>query len=206
MKIFNSQSSLKEELKTIEKGKISMYVCGMTIYDFCHIGHARTFFSFDVMVNFFRFIGFEVNYVRNITDVDDKIIQKAKEEQVPFNLVTDKFIKAMNDDFKALGIQPPNLEPKVSEHIEDILKMIENLESNDFAYSNEDSDVYFDIERFPDYGKLSNRVQEDLDSGSRVEIDKNKKNPNDFVLWKKTNEEPSWNSKWGPGRPGWHIE
>lgn len=206
MKIFNSQSSLKEELKTIEKGKISMYVCGMTIYDFCHIGHARTFFSFDVMVNFFRFIGFEVNYVRNITDVDDKIIQKAKEEQVPFNLVTDKFIKAMNDDFKALGIQPPNLEPKVSEHIDDILKMIENLESNDFAYSNEDSDVYFDIEKFPDYGKLSNRVQEDLDSGSRVEIDKNKKNPNDFVLWKKTNEEPSWNSKWGPGRPGWHIE
>ena len=164
MKIFNSQSSLKEELKTIEKGKISMYVCGMTIYDFCHIGHARTFFSFDVMVNFFRFIGFEVNYVRNITDVDDKIIQKAKEEQVPFNLVTDKFIKAMNDDFKALGIQPPNLEPKVSEHIEDILKMIENLESNDFAFSNEDSDVYFDIEKFPDYGKLSNRVQEDLDS------------------------------------------
>ena len=206
MKIFNSQSSLKEEFKPIKKGKINMYVCGMTIYDFCHIGHARTFFSFNVMVNFFKFLGYEVNYVRNITDIDDKIIEKAKEEQVPFNLITDKFIKAMNDDFKALDIQPPSLEPKVSEHIEDILKMIENLEVNDFAYSKEDSDVYFDIEKFPDYGKLSNRVQDDLDSGSRIEIDKNKKNPNDFVLWKKTNEEPSWNSKWGPGRPGWHIE
>ena len=205
MKIFNSQSSLKEEFKSIEKGKINMYVCGMTIYDFCHIGHARTFFSFDVMVNFFKFLGYEVNYVRNITDIDDKIIEKAKEEHVPFNLITDKFIEAMNDDFKALDIQPPSLEPKVSEHIEDILKMIENLESNEFAYSKEGSDVYFDIEKFPDYGKLSKRVQDDLDSGSRVEIDKNKKNPNDFVLWKKTNEEPSWNSKWGPGRPGWHI-
>ena len=206
MKIFNSQSSLKEEFKSIEKGKINMYVCGMTIYDFCHIGHARTFFSFDVMVNFFKFLGYEVNYVRNITDIDDKIIEKAKEEHVPFNLITDKFIEAMNDDFKALDIQPPSIEPKVSEHIEDILKMIENLESNDFAYSKKGSDVYFDIEKFPDYGKLSNRVQDDLDSGSRIEIDKNKKNPNDFVLWKKTNEEPSWNSKWGPGRPGWHIE
>ena len=206
MKIFNSQSSLKEEFKSIKKGKINMYVCGMTIYDFCHIGHARTFFSFDVMVNFFKFLGYEVNYLRNITDIDDKIIEKAKEEHVPFNLITDKFIEAMNDDFKALDIQPPSLEPKVSEHIEDILKMIENLESNEFAYSKEGSDVYFDIEKFPDYGKLSNRVQDDLDSGSRVEIDKNKKNPNDFVLWKKTNEEPSWNSKWGPGRPGWHIE
>ena len=146
------------------------------------------------MVNFFKFLGYEVNYVRNITDIDDKIIEKAKEEHVPFNLITDKFIEAMNDDFKALDIQPPSLEPKVSEHIVDILKMIENLESNDFAYSKKGSDVYFDIEKFPDYGKLSNRVQDDLDSGSRVEIDQNKKNPNDFVLWKKTNEEPSWNS------------
>ena len=183
-----------------------MYVCGMTIYDYCHIGHARTFFSFDVMVNFFKYLNYEVNYVRNITDIDDKIIQKAKEEEVPFSLITDKFIKAMNDDFKALNIQPPSIEPKVSEHIEDILEMIENLESNNFAYSGENSDVYFDIEKFPDYGKLSNRVQEDLDSGSRVEIDKNKKNPNDFVLWKKTSEEPTWDSKWGRGRPGWHIE
>ena len=206
MKIFNSQTSSKEKFKPLKKGKINMYVCGMTIYDYCHIGHARTFFSFDVMVNFFRYLNYEVNYVRNITDIDDKIIQKAKEEEVPFSLITDKFIKAMNDDFKALNIQPPSIEPKVSEHIEDILEMIENLESNNFAYSGENSDVYFDIEKFPDYGKLSNRVQEDLDSGSRVEIDKNKKNPNDFVLWKKTSEEPTWDSKWGRGRPGWHIE
>ena len=206
MKIFNSQTSSKEKFKPLEKGKINMYVCGMTIYDYCHIGHARTFFSFDVMVNFFKYLNYEVNYVRNITDIDDKIIQKAKEEEVPFSLITDKFIKAMNDDFKALNIQPPSIEPKVSEHIEDILEMIENLESNNFAYSGENSDVYFDIEKFPDYGKLSNRVQEDLDSGSRVEIDKNKKNPNDFVLWKKTSEEPTWDSKWGRGRPGWHIE
>ena len=206
MKIFNSQTSSKEKFKPLKKGKINMYVCGMTIYDYCHIGHARTFFSFDVMVNFFKYLNYEVNYVRNITDIDDKIIQKAKEEEVPFSLITDKFIKAMNDDFKALNIQPPSLEPKVSEHIEDILEMIENLESNNFAYSGENSDVYFDIEKFPDYGKLSNRVQEDLDSGSRVEIDKNKKNPNDFVLWKKTSEEPTWDSKWGRGRPGWHIE
>ena len=206
MKIFNSQTSSKEKFKPLKKGKINMYVCGMTIYDYCHIGHARTFFSFDVMVNFFKYLNYEVNYVRNITDIDDKIIQKAKEEEVPFSLITDKFIKAMNDDFKALNIQPPSIEPKVSEHIEDILEMIENLESNNFAYSGENSDVYFDIEKFPDYGKLSNRVQEDLDSGSRVEIDKNKKNPNDFVLWKKTIEEPTWDSKWGRGRPGWHIE
>ena len=206
MKIFNSQTSRKEKFKPLKKGKINMYVCGMTIYDYCHIGHARTFFSFDVMVNFFKYLNYEVNYVRNITDIDDKIIQKAKEEEVPFSLITDKFIKAMNDDFKALNIQPPSIEPKVSEHIEDILEMIENLESNNFAYSDENSDVYFDIEKFPDYGKLSNRVQEDLDSGSRVEIDKNKKNPNDFVLWKKTSEEPTWDSKWGRGRPGWHIE
>ena len=206
MKIFNSQTSSKEKFKPLKKGKINMYVCGMTIYDYCHIGHARTFFSFDVMVNFFRYLNYEVNYVRNITDIDDKIIQKAKEEELPFSLITDKFIKAMNDDFKALNIQPPSIEPKVSEHIEDILEMIENLESNNFAYSGENSDVYFDIEKFPDYGKLSNRVQEDLDSGSRVEIDKNKKNPNDFVLWKKTSEEPTWDSKWGRGRPGWHIE
>ena len=206
MKIFNSQTSSKEKFKPLKKGKINMYVCGMTIYDYCHIGHARTFFSFDVMVNFFKYLNYEVNYVRNITDIDDKIIQKAKEEEVPFSLITDKFIKAMNDDFKALNIQPPSIEPKVSEHIEDILEMIENLESNNFAYSCGNSDVYFDIEKFPDYGKLSNRVQEDLDSGSRVEIDKNKKNPNDFVLWKKTSEEPSWDSKWGRGRPGWHIE
>ena len=206
MKIFNSQTSSKEKFKPLKKGKINMYVCGMTIYDYCHIGHARTFFSFDVMVNFFKYLNYEVNYVRNITDIDDKIIQKAKEEEVPFNLITDKFIKAMNDDFKAMNIQPPSIEPKVSEHIEDILEMIENLESNNFAYSGENSDVYFDIEKFPDYGKLSNRVQEDLDSGSRIEIDKNKKNPNDFVLWKKTSEEPTWDSKWGRGRPGWHIE
>ena len=206
MKIYNSQSGNKEKFKPLKKGKINMYVCGMTIYDYCHIGHARTFFSFDVMVNFFKYLNYEVNYVRNITDIDDKIIQKAKEEEVPFSLITDKFIKAMNDDFKALNIQPPSIEPKVSEHIEDILEMIENLESNNFAYSRGNSDVYFDIEKFPDYGKLSNRVQEDLDSGSRVEIDKNKKNPNDFVLWKKTSEEPSWDSKWGRGRPGWHIE
>ena len=206
MKIYNSQSGNKEKFKPLKKGKINMYVCGMTIYDYCHIGHARTFFSFDVMVNFFKYLNYEVNYVRNITDIDDKIIQKAKEEEVPFSLITDKFIKAMNDDFKALNIQPPSIEPKVSEHIEDILEMIKNLESNNFAYSSENSDVYFDIEKFPDYGKLSNRVQEDLDSGSRVEIDKNKKNPNDFVLWKKTSEEPSWDSKWGRGRPGWHIE
>ena len=206
MKIFNSQTSSKEKFKPLKKGKINMYVCGMTIYDYCHIGHARTFFSFDVMVNFFKYLNYEVNYVRNITDIDDKIIQKAKEEEVPFSLITDKFIKAMNDDFKALNIQPPSIEPKVSEHIEDILEMIENLESNNFAYSGENSDVYFDIEKFPDYGKLSNRVQEDLDSGSRVENEKNKKNPNDFVLWKKTSEEPTWDSKWGRGRPGWHIE
>ena len=206
MKIFNSQSGLKEEFKPIEKGKINIYVCGMTIYDFCHIGHARTFFSFDLMVNFFRFLNFEVNYVRNITDIDDKIIQKAKEEGVSFEEITNKFIKAMNEDFEALNIQAPNLEPKVSEHVEDILNMIENLESNDFAYSRENSDVYFDIEKFPEYGKLSKRNPGDQDSGSRVEIDKDKKNPNDFVLWKKSNEEPYWTSKWGKGRPGWHIE
>ena len=206
MKIFNSLSSSKEDFTPLNKEKIKLYVCGMTVYDDCHIGHARTFLTFDLFVRFFSFLGFDVNYIRNITDIEDKIIDKALLEKVKFNEISNRFIISMNEDFKKLNILPPNNEPKASDHINEILEMIETLESNDYAYSAEGGDVYFDISSYEEYGKLSKRNLDELDAGVRIEIDKFKKNPNDFVLWKKTSVEPNWDSKWGKGRPGWHIE
>ena len=206
MKIFNSLSSSKEDFTPLNKDKIKLYVCGMTVYDDCHIGHARTFLTFDLFVRFFSFLGFDVNYIRNITDIEDKIIDKALLEKVKFNEISNRFIISMNEDFKKLNLLPPNNEPKASDHINEILEMIETLESNDYAYSAEGGDVYFDISSYEEYGKLSKRNLDELDAGVRIEIDKFKKNPNDFVLWKKTSVEPNWDSKWGKGRPGWHIE
>ena len=206
MKIYNSLSGSKQVFKPINKKKINMYVCGMTVYDDCHIGHARTFLTFDLFLRFFNFLGFEVNYVRNITDIEDKIIEKAKIEKVNYDDISSRFIESMHEDFKNLNLLSPNLEPKASEHIGEIVSMIENLESKHHAYSVEEGDVYFDINSYSDYGKLSKRNLEELDAGARVEVDKFKKSPNDFVLWKKTQTEPNWKSRWGRGRPGWHIE
>ena len=206
MKIFNSISSKKEDLVSIEKDRINLYVCGMTVYDDCHIGHARTFISFDLFVRCFSYLGYKVNYVRNITDIEDKIIDKAKLEKVSFSEISDRFIFSMHHDFSKLNLLSPKFEPRASENIPEILKMIEELEAKEFAYSIDGGDVYFDINSYEDYGKLSKRKQKELESGSRVEIDENKKNPNDFVLWKRSDEEPLFDSKWGKGRPGWHIE
>ena len=206
MKIFNSISSKKQDLVSIEKDKINLYVCGMTVYDDCHIGHARTFISFDLFVRFFSYLGYRVNYVRNITDIEDKIIDKAKLEKVSFSEISDRFIFSMHHDFSKLNLLSPKFEPRASENIPEILEMIEELEAKEFAYSIDGGDVYFDINSYEDYGKLSKRKQKELESGSRVEIDENKKNPNDFVLWKRSEEEPLFDSKWGKGRPGWHIE
>ena len=206
MKIFNSISSKKQDLVSIEKDKINLYVCGMTVYDDCHIGHARTFISFDLFVRFFSYLGYKVNYVRNITDIEDKIIDKAKLEKVSFSEISDRFIFSMHHDFSKLNLLSPKFEPRASENLPEILEMIEELEAKEFAYSIDGGDVYFDINSYEDYGKLSKRKQKELESGSRVEIDENKKNPNDFVLWKRTDEEPLFDSKWGKGRPGWHIE
>ena len=206
MKIFNSISSKKEDLVSIEKDRINLYVCGMTVYDDCHIGHARTFISFDLFVRFFSYLGYKVNYVRNITDIEDKIIDKAKLEKVSFSEISDRFIFSMHHDFSKLNLLSPKFEPRASENLPEILEMIEELEAKEFAYSIDGGDVYFDINSYEDYGKLSKRKQKELESGSRVEIDENKKNPNDFVLWKRSDEEPTFDSKWGKGRPGWHIE
>ena len=206
MKIFNSISSKKQDLVSIEKDKINLYVCGMTVYDDCHIGHARTFISFDLFVRFFSYLGYKVNYVRNITDIEDKIIDKAKLEKVSFSEISDRFIFSMHHDFSKLNLLSPKFEPRASENIPEILEMIEELEAKEFAYSIDGGDVYFDINSYEDYGKLSKRKQKELESGSRVEIDENKKNPNDFVLWKRSEDEPLFDSKWGKGRPGWHIE
>ena len=206
MKIFNSISSKKQDLVSIEKDKINLYVCGMTVYDDCHIGHARTFISFDLFVRFFSYLGYKVNYVRNITDIEDKIIDKAKLEKVSFSEISDRFIFSMHHDFSKLNLLSPKFEPRASENLPEILEMIEELEAKEFAYSIDGGDVYFDINSYEDYGKLSKRKQKELESGSRVEIDENKKNPNDFVLWKRSDEEPLFDSKWGKGRPGWHIE
>ena len=206
MKIFNSISSKKQDLVSIEKDKINLYVCGMTVYDDCHIGHARTFISFDLFVRFFSYLGYKVNYVRNITDIEDKIIDKAKLERVSFSEISDRFIFSMHHDFSKLNLLSPKFEPRASENLPEILEMIEELEAKEFAYSIDGGDVYFDINSYEDYGKLSKRKQKELESGSRVEIDENKKNPNDFVLWKRSEEEPLFDSKWGKGRPGWHIE
>ena len=206
MKIFNSISSKKEDLVSIEKDRINLYVCGMTVYDDCHIGHARTFISFDLFLRFFSYLGYKVNYVRNITDIEDKIIDKAKLEKVSFSEISDRFIFSMHHDFSKLNLLSPKFEPRASENLPEILEMIEELEAKEFAYSIDGGDVYFDINSYEDYGKLSKRKQKELESGSRVEIDENKKNPNDFVLWKRSEEEPLFDSKWGKGRPGWHIE
>ena len=205
MKIFNSLSGKKEDLSPAESGKISIYVCGMTVYDDCHIGHARTFLSFDMIVRYLRSKNIEVNYIRNITDVDDKILMRAEETKQDPSVLTNRYVERMTSDFNALGMISPDKEPRATENIQIILELIKKLIEGGYAY-HEGKDVYFSVESFPNYGKLSNQKMDEILSGARIEIDKEKKNPADFVLWKRSDEGLAWDSPWGKGRPGWHIE
>ena len=205
MKIFNTLSGKKEDFVPLEKNKIKMYVCGMTVYDDTHIGHARTFLSFDLIVRYLRSINYEVHYIRNITDVDDKIISRAEELNITPKELTKKYINSMNDDFNSLGMIEPDSEPRATDNIDSIISLIKILIKKGHAYEGS-SDVYFSAESFDSYGKLSRRNLEDMLAGARVDIDTDKKNPADFVLWKKNTEGLKWDSPWGEGRPGWHIE
>ena len=205
MKIFNTLSGEKEQFEPIEKNNIRMYVCGMTVYDDTHIGHARTFLSFDLIVRYLRFIDYKVHYIRNITDVDDKIISRANELGIDPEELTERYINSMDNDFESLGMIKPDAEPRATENISSIISLIEILIEKGHAYEGE-SDVYFSTESFSSYGKLSRRNLDDMLAGARIDIDLDKKNPTDFVLWKKNTEGLKWDSPWGPGRPGWHIE
>ena len=207
LKIFNTLSRQKEEFKPIHAGKVGMYVCGITVYDLCHIGHGRTFVSFDVVARYLRYLGYSLKYVRNITDIDDKIIKRAAENGEGFNDLADRMIAEMHADFESLAILPPDLEPRATHHIPEILEIVQQLIDRDHAYVAVNGDVMFSVESDPDYGLLSRQDLDQLQAGARVEVADVKRNPMDFVLWKMSKEgEPSWNSPWGNGRPGWHIE
>ncbi|MEH8019277.1 cysteine--tRNA ligase [Rheinheimera muenzenbergensis] len=205
--IYNTLSRKKELFTPIEAGKAGLYVCGITIYDYCHVGHARTYVAFDVINRYLRFLGYDVTYVRNITDVDDKIIKRAAENNESCDALTERFTKAMHDDFAALGLMPADIEPRVTTHMAEIIQMIEQLVAKGYAYIAADGDVLFDVSKYEAYGELSQQNLEMLQSGSRVEVADNKDDPLDFVLWKSAKPgEPFWQSPWGNGRPGWHIE
>ena len=210
--IYDSMSGQKRPFTPLEAGKVGMYVCGMTVYDYCHIGHARVMVGFDVVVRWLRHIGYDVNYVRNITDIDDKIINRAKDNGESIYQLTDRFIKAMHEDADNLGCERPNSEPKATDFIPQMQHLIQTLESKNLAYQGATGDVYYAVENFAEYGKLSKRRLADMQAGAseRVNVETDKKNPFDFVLWKSAKEtEPSetkWQSPWGVGRPGWHIE
>ncbi|MFN2338094.1 MAG: cysteine--tRNA ligase [Gammaproteobacteria bacterium] len=207
LQIYNSLTRQKEDFVPIEPGKVRMYVCGMTVYDLCHLGHARVLVVFDVVVRHLRALGYEVTYVRNITDIDDKIIQRANENGEPIDALTGRFITAMHEDAEALGVLPPDLEPRATTSMDGILAMIETLVAKGYAYAGGNGDVYYDVSRFERYGRLSGKNPEDLRAGARVEVAEAKDDPLDFVLWKAAKPgEPSWPSPWGAGRPGWHIE
>ena len=205
--IYNSLTRRKEKFQPIDPGKVRMYVCGITVYDYCHIGHARMILVFDMIVRYLRFRGYEVNYVRNITDIDDKIINRSLENGEPFDELTGRFIRAMNEDFEALNALVPDSEPRATDHIEQIIAMIGRLLDNGYAYRAENGDVFYDVSEFKDYGKLSGKNIEELRAGIRVDVQEEKTDPVDFVLWKAEKPgEPAWESPWGRGRPGWHIE
>ena len=207
LKIYNTLKREKEEFKPINPNQVGMYVCGVTVYDLCHFGHGRTFVSFDVIARYLRYSGYNLCYVRNITDVDDKIIKRAIENNETCDQLVDRMIAEMHKDFDALNILRPDVEPRATHHISEIIAMVEKLIANGHAYVAADGDVMFDVESFPKYGALSRQNLDQLQAGARVEIKSVKKNPMDFVLWKMSKEnEPSWESPWGNGRPGWHIE
>ena len=205
--IYNSLTSRKEPFVPIVPGQVRMYVCGMTVYDYIHIGHARVLVVFDVVYRFLKHLGYEVNYVRNITDIDDKIINRANENDEDFKILTQRFIDAMHEDAEALGVLKPDHEPRATDYIESIIAMIDGLLGNGSAYQAENGDVYFSVAGFAAYGQLSGKKIDELRAGERVEIDPGKRDPLDFVLWKSARPgEPQWPSPYGDGRPGWHIE
>lgn len=205
--LYNSLTRKKERFEPIKPGEISLYVCGMTVYDMCHLGHARSMVSFDVIVRFLRASGYKVTFVRNITDIDDKIIKRAIERDVTMDALTSKYIDAMHQDTETLGCLNPTVEPRATQYVPAIVSLIERLIANKHAYISGDGDVCYEVTQFSEYGKLSNKKIEDLQAGSRVEIAEGKRSPLDFVLWKRAKpSEPSWASPWGEGRPGWHIE
>jgi len=207
LKIYDTLTQSKREFTPIEEGKVRMYVCGTTIYDYCHIGHGRTYIAFDVIVRYLRFSGYDLTYVRNITDIDDKIINRANENGENFTDLTKRFTEIMHEDFEALGIQKPDIEPKATESIAEIIEIIEALIEKGFAYQGANGDVYYNVPKFEGYGKLSKQNLEALQAGERVDVATDKNNSMDFVLWKMTKpNEPQWDSPWGAGRPGWHIE
>jgi len=207
LKIYNSLTRQKQEFVPIEPGKVRMYVCGMTVYDYCHLGHARVMVVFDVVRRWLRASGLAVNYVRNITDIDDKIIKRAQENGEPVEALTARFIAAMNEDADALGIERPDHEPRATGHVPGMLEMIGVLEKKGLAYHAPNGDVNYSVRKFPGYGRLSGKSLDDLRAGERVDVDPGKQDPLDFVLWKRAKAgEPSWDSPWGKGRPGWHIE
>lgn len=207
LKIHNSLTRQKEVFKPLQEGKVNMYVCGMTVYDLCHVGHARVMVVFDVVTRYLRALGYDVTYVRNITDIDDKIIKRAAENGESIQSLTEHYIDEMHKDADALGVLRPDIEPKATESMTEILAMIETLISKGLAYRADNGDVYYDVSQFNGYGKLSGRNIEDLRAGERIAVNEAKTDPLDFVLWKAAKAgEPAWESPWGDGRPGWHIE
>ncbi|MFV1922720.1 MAG: cysteine--tRNA ligase [Methylotenera sp.] len=207
LKIYNSLSRSKQTFVPIRQNEVRMYVCGMTVYDFCHLGHARVMVVFDMVSRWFRASGYNVTYVRNITDVDDKIIQRANDNNESIGDLTQRFIKAMDEDAEQLGVLRPDIEPRATTHIDAMIDMIAKLMEKGNAYLADNGDVFYAVRSFDGYGKLSGKSLNDLRAGERVEVDTYKRDPLDFVLWKSVKpNEPNWNSPWGPGRPGWHIE
>ena len=207
LKIHNSLTGTKDEFVPLQPGRIGLYICGITVYDYCHIGHGRMLVVFDTVVRYLRSLGYAVNFVRNITDIDDKIIKRAAENNEPIDALTARFIRAMDEDCTALGMLRPDHEPRATQHLPAIIDMVERLVKKGYAYVAADGDVLYSVSSFPGYGRLSGKQLKDLRAGARVEIDAAKRDPLDFVLWKAAKPgEPSWQSPWGPGRPGWHIE
>lgn len=207
LQIYNSLTNSKVPFTPINPGQVRMYVCGMTVYDYCHLGHARVMIVFDIVYRYLKIIGYTVTYVRNITDIDDKIIQRAQQLGESFTEFTQRFIVALHEDTTALGILPPDQEPRASQHIPQILDMVQNLIDKGYAYVAANGDVYYSVNAFANYGQLSGKSIKDLRAGARVEIAEAKRDPLDFVLWKSAKPgEPTWESPWGAGRPGWHIE
>ncbi len=206
MRIFNTQTRKKEDFTPVREGKVGIYVCGITAYDVCHVGHARSAVVFDVITRYLRYSGYEVTYVKNFTDVDDKIIDRARREQRGIAEIAEKYIRAHDEDMDALGVARPTVTPRATEHIDGMIRMVETLIGKGLAYA-VDGDIYYAVEKFPGYGKLSGRALEDMMAGARVDVNEKKRNPLDFALWKASKEgEPWWDSPWGHGRPGWHLE
>jgi len=207
LRFYNSLTNQKEDFIPIREGEVSMYVCGMTVYDSCHLGHARAMMAFDILVRYLKNQGYKVKFVRNITDVDDKIIERAIKNNESIGELTQRTIASMQEDFSQLGLLLPNTEPRATDYIAGMIEMIEGLIQKGHAYHSPGGDVFFAVRTFPEYGKLSNKNIDDLNPGARIAEDDSKKDPLDFVLWKSAKEgEPSWDSPWGQGRPGWHIE